>query len=35
MGDIVAMRENGLIPMRWPIARVIKTIAGNDGVKSR
>ena len=35
VGDIVAMRENRLIPMRWPIARVIKTIAGNDGVKSR
>ena len=31
MGDIVVMREDGLVPMRWPIARVIKTIAGNDG----
>ena len=32
VGDIVVMREDGLIPMRWPIARVIKSIAGNDGV---
>ena len=32
VGDIVVMREDGLVPMRWPIARVIKTIAGNDGV---
>ena len=31
-GDIVLIREDGLVPTHWPIARVIGTHAGRDSV---
>ena len=30
--DIVVLREDSMIPARWPIARVIKTYTGGDGL---
>ena len=30
-GDIVVLREDNLIPSKWPITRVIQTHPGNDG----
>ena len=30
VGDIVVLRENGMVPTRWPIAKVIETHAGRD-----
>ena len=32
VGDVVILREDGLVPTRWPLARVIKTHAGRDGL---
>ena len=31
-GDVVLIREDGLVPTHWPIARVTSTHAGKDGV---
>ena len=31
-GDIVVLREDNMTPMKWPIARVIETHAGGDGL---
>ena len=28
--DIIVLQENGMVPTRWPIARVIKAHAGRD-----
>ena len=30
-GDIVILREDGLVPMKWPLARVTKVYPGKDG----
>ena len=32
VGDIVVVREDGLVPTHWPIARVTETHAGRDGL---
>ena len=32
VSDVVVIREDTLVPARWPIARVIKTYQGNDGL---
>ena len=32
IGDIVVLREDNMVPMKWPIARVIRTHACNDGL---
>ena len=32
VGDVVVLREDTLAPMRWPMARIVKTHAGADGL---
>lgn len=32
VGDVVLLREDTLVPMRWPVARVVKTHTGQDGL---
>lgn len=32
IGDIVILREDNVIPAKWPLARVIETHAGSDGL---
>ena len=32
VGDIVMIREDGMVPARWSLARVIKTYPGGDNV---
>ena len=32
IGDVVALREDGMVPTKWSLARVIKVHAGRDGV---
>ena len=32
VGDIVVLREDNVTPMKWPLARVIETHAGKDGL---
>ena len=32
IGDIVVIQETGLVPDHWPLARVIRTYPGDDGV---
>ena len=32
VGDIVILIEDGVIPTRWPLTRVIKTYPGSDGI---
>ena len=31
-GDIVVLREDGLVPTQWPIARIVNTHQGKDGL---
>ena len=31
MGDIVILNEDGIVPMKWPLARVAKVHPGSDG----
>ena len=31
-GDVVVLREDGMIPTQWPIARIIDTHQGEDGL---
>ena len=31
-GDVVLIIEKGIVPMKWPMARIIKTYPGEDGV---
>ena len=31
-GDVVVLREDGMIPTQWPIARIIDTRQGKDGL---
>ena len=31
-GDVVLLAEDGMISTKWPIAKVIKTYPGNDGI---
>ena len=31
-GDVVLIIEKGIMPMKWPMARIIKTYPGEDGV---
>ena len=32
MGDVVILIEDEIIPSRWPLAKVIKTHPGQDGI---
>ena len=32
VGDIVVLREDNVIPMQWPLARIIETHTGKDGL---
>ncbi len=32
MDDVVLLRDETLVPSRWPIARVLKTHPGSDGL---
>ena len=32
VGDIVVLREDGLVPCKWQLARVVQIHAGNDGI---
>ena len=32
VGDIVVMREDNIIPTQWPIARIVETHQGQDGL---
>jgi len=32
IGDIVVLREDNLVPAKWPMARVVQTHPGNDGL---
>ena len=32
VGDVVILREDNVIPARWPLARVVTAHAGNDGL---
>jgi hypothetical protein len=32
VGDVVVLREDTLVPARWPFARVVKTYKGGDGL---
>ena len=31
-GDVVILQEDGLVPTRWPLARIIKVHTGKDGL---
>ena len=31
-GDIVILQEDGLVPTKWPLARVVKVYQGKDGL---
>ena len=31
-GDVVALREDGMVPTQWPIARIVETHQGKDGL---
>ena len=31
-GDVILLAEDGMISTKWPIAKVIKTYPGNDGI---
>ena len=31
-GDVVVLREDGLVPLKWQLARVMKVHPGLDGV---
>ena len=31
VGDVVVLREDTLVPARWPVARVLKMYKGGDG----
>ena len=32
VGDIVVVREDGIVPAFWPLAKVIQTYPGKDGL---
>ena len=32
VGDVVILFEDGMVPTRWPLARIVKTHPGRDGV---
>ena len=32
VGDVVVLREDGMVPTQWPLARVVKVHTGCDGV---
>ena len=32
VGDVVVSREDGMVPTRWPLARITKTRAGRDNI---
>ena len=32
VGDVVVLQENNVIPTKWPLARVMETHPGNDGL---
>lgn len=32
MGDVVVLREDIMVPAKWPIARVTKAHTGKDGL---
>ena len=32
VGDVVVLMEDGIIPTKWPLARVIKTYPGKGGI---
>jgi hypothetical protein len=32
VGDVVILREDTFVPMRWPMARIVKTHTGADGL---
>ena len=31
-GDVVVLREDGMVPTQWPIARIVETHQGKDGL---
>ena len=31
VGDVVVLREDGMVPTRWPLAKIIKVHTGCDG----
>ena len=31
-GDVVVLREDGMVPTQWPIARIVDTYQGKDGL---
>ena len=32
VGDLVCLRENGMVPCKWPLARVVAVNPGDDGL---
>ena len=32
VGDIIVLKEDNLITTQWPLARIVKTSTGNDGL---
>ena len=32
VGDVVVLREDGIVPTKWPLAKVIQVHPGEDGV---
>lgn len=32
VGDVVLLREDGLVPSQWPLAKVTKIHTGKDGL---
>ena len=31
MGDLIILMEDGIVPTKWPLARVVKVYPGSDG----
>lgn len=31
-GDVVIMHEDGMVPTKWPIGRIVQTFTGKDGL---
>ena len=32
MGDVVVLQDDSIVPCKWPLARVVETHAGQDGI---
>ena len=32
VGDIVVVNEDGMVPTRWPLGRIVEVFSGKDGL---